>query len=214
MSSLEYSYTHTHHPPSFKNTFKNIAKGMVLALSLSLPFQQLALAQHGSSQRKSTTRNLHKTSQKSDPHKSQNKDVGNFTLLQKGMASWYSTGRKSHHLRTAQGSRFHPEELTAAHPFLPFGTKLLIRSQRTGKSVIVKVNDRGPYAKNRIIDLSRSAAERIGLVKSGIGAVTVSILAKNAPLKKNSDNDKEAVLAANEVAQMPNDESFQPQSAQ
>jgi rare lipoprotein A len=91
--------------------------------------------------------------------------------IEKGMASWY--GLKFHGRRTASGERFDMNELTAAHPSLPFGTLLEVRNARNGKSVIVRVNDRGPFSKSRILDLSFGAAREIGLVLSGTAPVEV-----------------------------------------
>lgn len=90
-----------------------------------------------------------------------------------GKASWYQSGH-----RTASGERFLPDGLTAAHRSLPFGTALLVENMGNGKSVVVRVNDRGPFIKNRILDLSRGAARRIGLIKSGEAKVKVRILAR------------------------------------
>ena len=78
--------------------------------------------------------------------------------LQSGMASWYGSGR-----RTANGERFLPNGLTAAHPSLKFGTRLKVVNERNGRSVIVRVNDRGPFVHGRIIDLARGSAKAIGM---------------------------------------------------
>lgn len=91
--------------------------------------------------------------------------------LEKGTASWY--GPRFHGRRTASGERYDMNELTAAHPSLPFGTLLEVRNVRTGKSVVVRVNDRGPFSKNRIVDLSFGAAREIGLVLSGTAPVEI-----------------------------------------
>ena len=91
---------------------------------------------------------------------------------QKGVASWYGPG--FHGRKTASGERFDTTELTAAHLSLPFGTKLLVRNERNGKEVVVRVNDRGPYIKSRIIDLSQAAARALGI--DGIGRVVIQRL--------------------------------------
>ena len=91
---------------------------------------------------------------------------------QKGMASWYGPG--FHGRKTASGERFNTHELTAAHLTLPFGTKLLVRNERNGKEVVVRVNDRGPYIKSRIIDLSQAAARALGI--DGVGRVVIERL--------------------------------------
>jgi rare lipoprotein A len=96
--------------------------------------------------------------------------------IEKGTASWY--GPRFHGRRTANGERFNMNELTAAHPSLPFGTLLEVRNTRTGKSVMVRVNDRGPFSKNRIIDLSFAAAREIGLVLSGTAPVQLFLAKK------------------------------------
>ncbi|HEX5757882.1 MAG TPA: septal ring lytic transglycosylase RlpA family protein [Thermoanaerobaculia bacterium] len=82
-----------------------------------------------------------------------------------GMASWY--GKPFHGRRTASGERYDMHKLTAAHRTLLFGTRLEVRNPRTGRSVLVRVNDRGPFARNRILDLSYAAAKKLGLVAPG-----------------------------------------------
>lgn len=79
-----------------------------------------------------------------------------------GTASWYAL-----HSRTASGERMNPAALTAAHRTLPFGTKLKVTNQRNGKSVVVRINDRGPFIKGRVLDLSKAAASRLGFISSG-----------------------------------------------
>ena len=79
-----------------------------------------------------------------------------------GSASWYAL-----HSKTASGERMNPSAMTAAHRTLPFGTKLKVTNQRNGKSVVVRVNDRGPFIKGRVIDLSKAAAGKLGFIKSG-----------------------------------------------
>jgi rare lipoprotein A len=88
-----------------------------------------------------------------------------------GKASWYGPGFEGK--RTASGERFDPDALTAAHRTLPFGTRLEVTYPRTGESVVVRINDRGPYAHGRIIDLSEAAAEEIGLKSRGEGVVEI-----------------------------------------
>ena len=86
---------------------------------------------------------------------------------QAGMASWYGPGL--HGRRTASGERFDQYALTAAHPSLPFGTLVCVLSPNNGKSVVVRINDRGPFSKKRIIDLSKGAAQALEM--SGLRAV-------------------------------------------
>lgn len=80
-----------------------------------------------------------------------------------GSASWYAL-----YSQTASGEQMDPSELTAAHRTLPFGTKLKVTNQKNGKTVIVRINDRGPFIKGRVIDLSKAAANRLGFVSSGV----------------------------------------------
>jgi len=92
-----------------------------------------------------------------------------------GIASYYAdrfAGRS-----TASGQAYDPVKLTAAHRSLPFGSRVLVTSMETGQSVVVTINDRGPFRTGRIIDLSREAASRIGLVRQGHGAVNLALLA-------------------------------------
>ncbi len=99
-------------------------------------------------------------------------DAGRSALAwsERGMASWYDLRRSGHW--TSSGARFNPMQLTCAHPTLPLGTKVLVTSERTGRSVVVTVNDRGPFG-GRIVDLSRAAAARIGMIGSGTASVTL-----------------------------------------
>jgi rare lipoprotein A len=94
--------------------------------------------------------------------------------LGSGVASYY--GRQFHGRPTASGERFDMRELTAAHKTLPFGTRVLVTNPQNGRSVTVRINDRGPYAHGRTIDLSRAAAEQIGLIARGHGTVELAIL--------------------------------------
>jgi len=91
-----------------------------------------------------------------------------------GEASWYGPG--FHGQTTANGETFNQEELTAAHRSLPFGTKVKVTNINNGRSVVVRINDRGPFAAGRVIDLSAAAARVIGLLSSGIAPVQLEIL--------------------------------------
>lgn len=87
---------------------------------------------------------------------------GAVTLWQEvGIASWY--GPRFHGKRTASGERFDTNALTAAHKTLPFGTRVRVKSVADGKEVVVRINDRGPFIAGRIIDLSRAAAQALGM---------------------------------------------------
>jgi rare lipoprotein A len=91
---------------------------------------------------------------------------------QTGIASWYGPGFQGR--RTANGERFNTNELTAAHKTLPFGTRVRVRAVGSGKEVIVRINDRGPFIRGRIIDLSQAAARVLGI--AGVGQVLVERL--------------------------------------
>lgn len=93
------------------------------------------------------------------------------TMANEVWASWYKHGT-----RTANGERYNPYGLTVAHKTLPFGT--ILRLTRGDKSVIVRVNDRGPFIKGRTIDLSYGAAQELGCIKSGICKVKMIVLDK------------------------------------
>lgn len=88
-----------------------------------------------------------------------------------GLASYYEHGS-----RTASGEKFDAHELTAAHPTLPFGTRLRVTNVATGKSVTVRVNDRGPFVRGRVVDVSYSAAESLGLVGRGVAKVKLDVV--------------------------------------
>jgi rare lipoprotein A len=92
-----------------------------------------------------------------------------------GVASWYGPG--FHGRTTANGERYNMNELTAAHKSLKFGTKVRVTNEKNGKSVVVRINDRGPYVGSRIIDLSKQAAQAIDMIGPGTATVTVEVLA-------------------------------------
>ena len=92
--------------------------------------------------------------------------------IQSGGASWYGPG--FHGKKTASGERFNTRALTAAHRSLPFGTKVRVTNERTGRSVVVRINDRGPYAHGRVIDLSKAAAQAVGI--AGVAQVSLAAL--------------------------------------
>lgn len=88
-----------------------------------------------------------------------------------GRASWYALTS-----RTASGERMDPSKLTAAHPRLKFGTRVEVTNPRNGKSVIVRINDRGPFVKGRIIDVSKAAAGQLGMIRSGVAKVCYRVV--------------------------------------
>jgi rare lipoprotein A len=90
---------------------------------------------------------------------------------QTGRASWYALTSK-----TASGERCDPGALTAAHRTLPFGTKVRVENLKNGRSVVVRINDRGPFVGGRIIDLTKAAAAKLGFLKAGTAPVKLTIL--------------------------------------
>lgn len=86
-----------------------------------------------------------------------------------GTASYY--GKAHHGKRTASGERFNQNALTAAHRTLPFGTRVKVTNLDNGRSVVVRINDRGPFGRGRIIDLSKAAAEQLNMLRSGTAPV-------------------------------------------
>jgi rare lipoprotein A len=92
-------------------------------------------------------------------------------VVETGLASWYGQG--FHGKRTASGEVFNQEQFTAAHRTLPWGSRVKVINLANGKSVEVRINDRGPFGKGRIIDVSRAAARILGIVESGVAAVRV-----------------------------------------
>ncbi|NOQ37120.1 MAG: septal ring lytic transglycosylase RlpA family protein [Methylococcaceae bacterium] len=94
--------------------------------------------------------------------------------MEKGLASYYA--HKFQGRKTANGQRYDKQKFTAAHKSLAFGSKVKVTNLRNKRSVIVTINDRGPFVKKRIIDLSYIAAKKLGLTKSGIAPVKVTVL--------------------------------------
>lgn len=91
-----------------------------------------------------------------------------------GEASYYA---QAHHgKRTASGERFNQNALTAAHRTLPFGTQVRVTNLNNERSVVVRINDRGPFVRGRIIDVSRAAAERLGMLRAGVVPVRIEVL--------------------------------------
>ena len=102
-------------------------------------------------------------------------DIIEETEIDGGMASYY--GNELAGNRTANGERFDPGELTAAHRTLPFGSMVRVTNMSTGDSVIVRINDRGPFSRGRVIDVSHAAAREIGMQRSGTARVKLALLA-------------------------------------
>lgn len=97
--------------------------------------------------------------------------AGKSIAVECGIASWYGHGH-----RTASGEELDVSAMTAAHKSLPFGTRVLVENLRNGRNVVVRINDRGPFIKGRIVDLSLAAALEVGLTRSGIAPVRLTRL--------------------------------------
>ena len=91
-----------------------------------------------------------------------------------GLASWY--GQRHHGQATASGEVFDMNKMTAAHRTLPFGTRVKVTNVENGRSVVVRVNDRGPWVKDRVIDVSRAAGRALGMTGEGVARVEVVVL--------------------------------------
>lgn len=151
-----------------------------------------------------------RTSEKSEPKKDERRDSeakkdshpqqapvkdkgttpeGEKVVEQVGEASWY--GPNFHGKKTASGETFDQHDLTAAHPTLPLGSEATVTNLKTGQSVDVRINDRGPYTKGREIDLSKSAAKEIGMKKEGTAPVKIeATVPPNGEKNEASDKDK------------------------
>ena len=95
-------------------------------------------------------------------------------IVETGLASWY--GRQHHGKLTASGEVFNQEKFTAAHRTFPWGSRVRVTNLANGKAVEVQINDRGPFTKGRIIDVSRAAARALGMIESGTATVRVELL--------------------------------------
>ena len=92
----------------------------------------------------------------------------------RGYASYYAQYHEG--LRTASGERFHTDSLTAAHRSLPFGTRVRVTNLANGRHVIVRINDRGPYVRGRMLDVSYAAARKLGMLQRGVGRIRMEVL--------------------------------------
>ncbi|MDP9898279.1 septal ring lytic transglycosylase RlpA family protein [Variovorax ginsengisoli] len=121
--------------------------------------------------------------------------------LERGGASWY--GIQFHQRRTASGERFDMGAFTAAHRTLPFGSHVCVRSLVTGLEVMVRINDRGPYSSGRVIDLSRAAADAIGMLGLGIKPVSLSLVDKGGRCGDQVNDESDALMAEDDSAVSP-----------
>jgi rare lipoprotein A len=102
--------------------------------------------------------------------------IGPIKFAMKGIASFY--GYDGSGSKTASGERFHPEGMTAAHRSLPFGTRVRVTNTRNGRSVVVRITDRGPFIRGRVLDLSFGAARILGMIGNGVAPVRIEVLGK------------------------------------
>ncbi len=124
---------------------------------------------------------------------------------EKGLASYYDNS--FHGRKTASGVKYDKSKFTAAHKTLPFGTKVKVVNPANGKSVVVEINDRGPYIKGRIIELSRKAAEQIGMIKKAVVPVEIEVVSAgtkvSTPVASAPVEKKKVDLAAEKTAAKP-----------
>lgn len=156
-----------------------LAAGMGLMMGLSL-LSAPAVAKENAAKAATkkavpAVQNVGKSSISGQVHKTSYSLGGaSASVAQSGVASYYGPG--FHGRRTANGETFNMNAMTAAHRTLPFGTQLKVTNLSNGRTAIVRVNDRGPYAHGRIIDLSVAAAKQIGSTGSGTARVTLEVL--------------------------------------
>jgi rare lipoprotein A len=161
--------------------------GWLFALLLSLPlaFPQLAHA-----------------SRLSDDEKASSTTARKKTSVLRGRASWY--GREHQGMRTSSGERFDRTKYTAAHKTLPFNTRLRVTNPQNGKSVVVRITDRGPFRHERILDLSEIAARPLGIVQQGAISVVAEIVPDTTPVgPTNSPEDLAELLNDSIDPEMP-----------
>lgn len=120
-----------------------------------------------------------KTSKKSEAPESkvENNDKAKVTKTEHGKASWYEI-KCNGGTHTASGIPLENHAMTAAHKTLPMGTKVRVTNKNNGKSVVLKITDRGPYIKGRVIDVTKGAAKKLDFIKSGVVNCKVEVLAK------------------------------------
>lgn len=138
---------------------------------LRLFFAALSLAFLACTQNPKVVRPAYDRDMGGYPEKTEERESG-FT--QTGMISYY--GGKFHGRKTASGTRFDKHAMTAAHRTLPFGTRIKVTNLANGKSVTVEVNDRGPFAHGRILDLSEAAARELGMLGTGTAKARITVL--------------------------------------
>ena len=134
--------------------------------------------------------------------------TGGALAAQCGKAAWYDLGGQ-----TASGEPSDGSSLAAAHRSLPFGTKVRVENLANGREVVVRINDRGPFVGGRVIDVTRAAAEKLGMINSGIAKVRVSVVDGKAKLDASCDDAAPRVLTADAVAAGANKAKAKPDPA-
>jgi rare lipoprotein A len=167
-------------PDRFQNAVRLIVAALISAsLAACAPssittnkseFSRQTLLENGHSASFATNRRVTVLTRKHSPFAT-DKRAAETKIASYGLASFYNEGTQ-----TASGEKFDPRELTAAHPTLPFGTWLRVTNVATGRSVIVGVNDRGPFVPGRIVDVSYSAAELLGMTGHGVAKVKLAVV--------------------------------------
>jgi rare lipoprotein A len=142
---------------------------VVTSNSESVSSSRQASLQHNRTASISTTRRV--TAVKKHTPFARRNNAAPARVASQGVASFYTEGQ-----RTASGEKFDTHDLTAAHPTLPFGTRLRVTNVASGRSVTVRVNDRGPYVAGRVVDVSYSAADALGMVGPGIAKVKLDVV--------------------------------------
>lgn len=107
-------------------------------------------------------------------------ETSDKTPVETGKASYYAQSLKGN--STSSGEKFNPNDFTAAHRTLPFDTKVCVTNLDNNKSIVVRINDRGPHAKNRVIDLSPATAKKLGFYKKGVTDVSIKVVDKDTPV--------------------------------
>ncbi len=146
---------------------------LVVLAFLSLGCSSPALGEVKSSEPQETHASPTHGEKKANQTIDEQTDTSKNTFQQMGRASWY--GKKFHGRKTANGESFNMNAMTAAHRTLPFGTMVEVTDLDSGKKVIVRVNDRGPYHGGRVIDLSKKAASKLGILGKGTARVHIKI---------------------------------------
>ena len=157
---------------------KTIASSLAAALSLagSLLASSAALAQGASAPAPAASTAVEATTSAASAAKSRAAPAAATGDAMSGTAAWY--GRKFNGRKTASGQRFNASALTAAHPSLPFGSRVKVTNTKNKRSVVVVINDRGPSTPGRIVDVSQAAAQRLGFTRAGTTEVTLEVVGK------------------------------------